>query len=313
MPWALLKYGLHRKHPIRAALSTTARAQAALRRRRSSVAADTGSRPLIISRGSRHPQCRRYRKGLPRGRQYGTQYGDRPVELSDVGGCRLLRRVGLTVSRSIAELDFNIMYSERGHLTLAHTDAAIRTSRWRAEVNKHLSVDSELDRSRTRSAGFARNSTCLTMRATRYLERCIIRRERSFGTTRWPGAMRPQRHDLGVESITHRGHRHHEARKSGGWTLKRPAERSSRARSCKRSPAPAASRRHGRIPPADPHSPAAGVRVAAAQAFPGPDHRVGKPAHLCFANLRAASWSWVARRTPTRSTPRARRWNSRKG
>jgi sarcosine oxidase subunit beta len=42
------------------------------------------------------------------------------------------------------ELDFNIMYSERGHLTLAHTDAAIRTSRWRAEVNKHLSVDSEL-------------------------------------------------------------------------------------------------------------------------------------------------------------------------
>ena len=42
------------------------------------------------------------------------------------------------------QLDFNIMYSERGHLTLAHTDAAIRTSRWRAEVNKHLGVDSEL-------------------------------------------------------------------------------------------------------------------------------------------------------------------------
>jgi len=42
------------------------------------------------------------------------------------------------------ELDFNIMYSERGHLTLAHTDAAIRTSRWRAEVSKHLSVNSEL-------------------------------------------------------------------------------------------------------------------------------------------------------------------------
>ena len=42
------------------------------------------------------------------------------------------------------ELDINLMYSERGHLTLAHTDAAIRTSRWRAEVNKHLGVDSEL-------------------------------------------------------------------------------------------------------------------------------------------------------------------------
>jgi sarcosine oxidase subunit beta len=47
--------------------------------------------------------------------------------------------------RSLAnELNINLMYSERGHLTLAHTDAAIRTSRWRAEVNKHLGIDSEL-------------------------------------------------------------------------------------------------------------------------------------------------------------------------
>ena len=42
------------------------------------------------------------------------------------------------------DLDFNILYSRRGHLTLAHTDASVRTMRWRAEVNKHLGVDSEL-------------------------------------------------------------------------------------------------------------------------------------------------------------------------
>ena len=42
------------------------------------------------------------------------------------------------------EFDYNILYSVRGHFTLAHTDAALRTSRWRAEVNKHLGVDSEL-------------------------------------------------------------------------------------------------------------------------------------------------------------------------
>ena len=42
------------------------------------------------------------------------------------------------------ELDFNIMYGERGHLTLAHTDSAMRTARWRAEVNQHLGVDSRL-------------------------------------------------------------------------------------------------------------------------------------------------------------------------
>jgi sarcosine oxidase subunit beta len=41
-------------------------------------------------------------------------------------------------------LGINIMYSERGHLTLAHTDSAVRTMRWRAEVNKHLGVHSEL-------------------------------------------------------------------------------------------------------------------------------------------------------------------------
>lgn len=42
------------------------------------------------------------------------------------------------------ELDINVMYTERGHFTLAHTDAAMRTARWRAEVNKHLGVDSEV-------------------------------------------------------------------------------------------------------------------------------------------------------------------------
>ncbi len=42
------------------------------------------------------------------------------------------------------DFGYNIMYSERGHFTLAHTDAALRTCRWRAEVNKHLGVDSEV-------------------------------------------------------------------------------------------------------------------------------------------------------------------------
>lgn len=42
------------------------------------------------------------------------------------------------------ELDTNILYSRRGHLTLAHSDTAIRAMRWRAEVNKHMGVDSEL-------------------------------------------------------------------------------------------------------------------------------------------------------------------------
>ncbi len=42
------------------------------------------------------------------------------------------------------EFDLNLFYANRGHFTLAHTDASLRTMRWRAEVNKHYGVHSEL-------------------------------------------------------------------------------------------------------------------------------------------------------------------------
>ncbi len=47
-----------------------------------------------------------------------------------------------------SDFDLNLFYSERGHFTLAHSDSGMRTMRWRAEVNKHLGVESEVvDRS----------------------------------------------------------------------------------------------------------------------------------------------------------------------
>jgi sarcosine oxidase, subunit beta len=42
------------------------------------------------------------------------------------------------------ELNYNLFYSERGHFTLAHSPASLRTQRWRAEVNQHLGIDSEV-------------------------------------------------------------------------------------------------------------------------------------------------------------------------
>ncbi|MGL5926524.1 FAD-dependent oxidoreductase [Chroococcidiopsis sp.] len=42
------------------------------------------------------------------------------------------------------DFDLNLFYSTRGHFTLAHTDSAVRTMRWRAEVNKHFGIESEL-------------------------------------------------------------------------------------------------------------------------------------------------------------------------
>jgi sarcosine oxidase subunit beta len=43
-----------------------------------------------------------------------------------------------------AELNFNVMFSQRGHLTLAHNDGSLRTMHWRAEVNKLEGIDSEV-------------------------------------------------------------------------------------------------------------------------------------------------------------------------
>lgn len=42
------------------------------------------------------------------------------------------------------EFGFNIMYSERGQLTLAQTDAALRAFRQRAEINRHFGGRSEM-------------------------------------------------------------------------------------------------------------------------------------------------------------------------
>jgi sarcosine oxidase, subunit beta len=42
------------------------------------------------------------------------------------------------------ELDYNLLFSQQGHLTLAHTDSAVTGLRIRAEVNQLLGVDSRL-------------------------------------------------------------------------------------------------------------------------------------------------------------------------
>ena len=46
--------------------------------------------------------------------------------------------------RMAAELDINVMLSQRGHLTLAHNDGSLRTMRRRAEVNRLQGVESRV-------------------------------------------------------------------------------------------------------------------------------------------------------------------------
>jgi sarcosine oxidase, subunit beta len=59
-------------------------------------------------------------------------------------GVRFYDRSVQLYQRLATELDYNVMFSQRGHLTLAHSDASLRTMRWRAEVNKVEGVDSEV-------------------------------------------------------------------------------------------------------------------------------------------------------------------------
>ena len=42
------------------------------------------------------------------------------------------------------DLDFNLMFSQHGHLTLAHTDSSLRVMQERAEVNDLLGIDSRV-------------------------------------------------------------------------------------------------------------------------------------------------------------------------
>ncbi|HEX4448996.1 MAG TPA: FAD-dependent oxidoreductase [Polyangiaceae bacterium] len=52
---------------------------------------------------------------------------------------------GVTLWEGLArELDIQLFYAQRGHLTLAHTEGTLRTMRWRAGINQHLGVDSDL-------------------------------------------------------------------------------------------------------------------------------------------------------------------------
>ena len=59
-------------------------------------------------------------------------------------GVRFYDRSVKLYERLAAELNFNVMFSQRGHLTLAHNDGSLRTMRWRAEVNKLEGVTSEV-------------------------------------------------------------------------------------------------------------------------------------------------------------------------
>ncbi len=144
MPFGLLKYGLRRRYPARRDVPVATELKP--------------SYDVVIIGGGGH--------GLAAAYYLAKEHGIANVAVLEKGylaGGNTARNTAIIRSNYLTpegvrfydesvrlyrnlsnELDYNILYSERGHLTLAHTDAALRTSRWRAEVNKHLGVKSEL-------------------------------------------------------------------------------------------------------------------------------------------------------------------------
>lgn len=151
MPWGLLRYGLSARYPARRDLV----APRALR-----PAYDV----VIVGAGGH---------GCAAAYYLAREHGITNVAVLDkgyLGGGNTARNTAVIRSNYITpeavrfykeavdmfaglagELGYNLLYSQRGQLTLAHSDAAMRTFRLRAEVNKHLGVRSEMvDRDRIR-------------------------------------------------------------------------------------------------------------------------------------------------------------------
>jgi sarcosine oxidase subunit beta len=73
------------------------------------------------------------------------------LEQSYIGSGAAGRNTTIIRSKSVelyerlsGELDFNLMFSQHGHLTLAHTDSSLRVMQERAEVNQILGIDSRV-------------------------------------------------------------------------------------------------------------------------------------------------------------------------
>ena len=144
MPFGLLKYGLGRRYPARRHLP----AATELKRSYDIVIVGAGGHGLAsayyLARDHGITNVAVLDKGYVGGGNTGRNTAIVRSNYLTPEGVRFYDESVSLFQDLSGELDLNILYSERGHLTLAHTDAALRTMRWRAEVNKHLGVDSEL-------------------------------------------------------------------------------------------------------------------------------------------------------------------------
>ena len=144
MPFGLLKYGLSRKYPARRDIPAPRELKPAY--------------DVVIIGGGGHGLATAYYLAKAGGitnvcvLEKGYLGGGNTARNTAVIRSNYITPVsvrfykeGVELFGSLAnELGFNMLYSQRGQLTLAHSDATVRTFRLRAEVNKHCGVRSEM-------------------------------------------------------------------------------------------------------------------------------------------------------------------------
>ncbi len=100
-----------------------------------------------------------------------------------------------------AELDFNLLFSQNGHLTLAHTDRAMFVMTERAEVNRLHGIDSRVVLPPRRSRRWRRRWRSATTPCTRCRAPSTTLPAGSSATTPWSGGWPAEPTGAGPRSI----------------------------------------------------------------------------------------------------------------
>src|SRR3954451_20203108 len=144
MPWRLLKFGFTRSHPE----PRMFRAPDALKSAYDVVIIGAGGHGLAsayyLARDHGIRNVAVLEKGYIGGGNTGRNTTIIRSNYLTAEGVQFYDESVKLWERLSQDLNFNVMFSQRGHLTLAHSDSAMRTMRWRAEVNQIQGVDSRL-------------------------------------------------------------------------------------------------------------------------------------------------------------------------
>ena len=240
-------------------------------------------------------------EGVHRRRRHRAQHHDHPLQLPDARGREVLRRERPAVRRTCRRTSTSTCSTRSAATSPWPTPTpSMRTMRWRAEVNKHLGVDSEVvGPEDVEKACPPIDLTCgghaPILGALYHPPGAIARHDAvAWGYGRGADRRGVEIHqNTEVTGIDVRDGRVVGVRTNRGYVAHR--------RRCSR-PSPAG--RRGitdmvgvRTPLIDPS--AAGLRDRAAEALAGPDHRLGQPAHLRQPVLARRTGHGRRRSTPT--------------